>query len=90
MGDIDRVMQLQKEKEALCRTANNPEQLVLSLMSQATLLVRHFARLGEAYPLVEEAHSIAVENGLVALAQQTKQMRDALQLARQLRPGDSG
>ena len=58
-------MALHKQGEQFCRELGNPDGLARSLANQAGLLA-------EKMPLAEEAHQLATDHSLDALAKQIK------------------
>ena len=73
-GDLDGAWALHKEKERLCRELGDPNGLATSLANQAVLLARGRSRPREALPLAEEAHRLATDHGLMALAPQVERI----------------
>ena len=73
-GDLDGAWVLHKEQERLCRELGGPNGLAISLINQALLLARDRSRPREALPLAEEAHRLATDHGLVALAPQVERI----------------
>ncbi len=67
---------MHKEAERIYRELGTPEGLAYSLANQALLLAGKMGRPREALPLVEEAHRLATEHGLHAVAKQIKPMLD--------------
>ena len=65
-------MALHKQGEQFCRELGNPDGLARSLANQAGLLAEKMARPQEALPLAEEAHQLATDHSLDALAKQIK------------------
>ncbi|MFO7905340.1 MAG: tetratricopeptide repeat protein [Planctomycetota bacterium] len=78
LGKFDESLLLHKEVAAMCRKSNNIQDLTVSLFNQAEILAFQMGKGREALPLAEEAHRLARESGLTALAQQVKPILDEI------------
>lgn len=76
-GDLVGALALYKEQEDICRELGDKECLARSLSNQAVLLAK-MERADEALPLAEEAHSLATNHGLAALAEHIKGVLDSV------------
>lgn len=77
-GDLSGAVALYKQEEQLCRELGFPDGIARSLANRALLLAKNMGRLREALPLAQEAHKLANEHGLVALANYTKALLDSV------------
>jgi len=77
--DLVGAMAMRKEGERLCREVELFDGLVRSLTNQAVLHAGRMGRPAEAVPLAEEAYRLAIEHGLVALADKNKRILNFLQ-----------
>jgi tetratricopeptide (TPR) repeat protein len=80
LGDFDGSMAVLKEQESICRELEIPEGLAHSLQKQARLLAEEMGRPRDGLPLVEEAHRIAAQYGLVDLANHCESVRNSIRV----------
>jgi hypothetical protein len=77
-GDLGGAMALHQEEERLCREVGSPAGLARSLANQARLLGLCMGRPQDGLPLAEEAHRLATEHAVTALADQIRPILDSI------------
>jgi tetratricopeptide (TPR) repeat protein len=80
-GKFDDALKLFKEQEQICRGLGNKSEIAESLKNQAYLLARYLRQHQKALPLANEAHKIAVDNGLADLAKEIKSVIEKINLS---------
>ena len=78
LGMVDEAERVLGEQELLARQLGHPEKLARSLMARAEILIKHRNRPGQALPVVEEAHRLAVASGNQVYADDVERVLDLL------------
>jgi tetratricopeptide (TPR) repeat protein len=77
-GELARALEMMREQERICRQLGNPQGLAIALINQAKILLVRFERVSEAREKALEAHRLATQHGLAALARQMAPILNAL------------
>jgi tetratricopeptide (TPR) repeat protein len=79
-GDYEKAFDLFGLQEKLCRELGKREGLARSLIHRAYIISTNFGRPSEALPMAEEAYKIAMDNGIVSLANYIRPLLNNIRL----------
>ncbi len=77
-GYFEEAWTLLKKQQQLCEELGNTDGLSRSLMNQAIMLAYLLKRPSDALSLTDKAYRIAIDHGLISLAEQIKQVQDKM------------